>query len=392
MIIKNATLVLANKIIKFGWIKIKNDLIERIGEGKISNWEDDEVIDASNKIIVPGFIDCHTHGGYGIDFSNISTKDLKKLSWQLTREGVTSYLPTFASYPKKTLELGVEVIGKYVSNDVGKEEILGIHLEGPFIGPEYRGCHEEKWLLNKVNKPWLKNIIKKSKNNIKMLTFAPEIDDSKNVFSFLKFLNQQKIIPSFGHTGINYLPADKLIKSGMIHTAHIFNQMKPIHHRNSSALIKILLDNKVLVEVIADGIHLSPEIIQLIYRLKGWKKITLITDSMTAKGLKDGIYSFAGKKVEKHKNAVKTFESGKLAGSVVNFDECFRNIIKFTKCSLVQAIHMSSINIAKQLGIFSKVGEIAEKKYADLVLLNNVLNIETVIKRGKIVRKLHSHL
>ena len=252
-------------------------------------------------------------------------------------------------------------------------------MEGPFIAEKKVGaqCADEIILpnINYIDK-W-QTI---SERAIKLVTLAPELPNS---LELIRYLRQQNIVASIGHTNATYDETIAGIEAGCSYATHLFNAMRGIHQREPGAVTAALLSEKISTELIVDGVHLHPAIVKLALKLKSNDKIILVTDAIRAKCLCDGTYDLGGQSVDV-KNGVASLKDGTLAGSVLRMPTAIQNILQFTDCTLLDAIKMTSENPAKILGIFNKKGSIALKKEADLVVLDDKLNVVLTLRGGRI--------
>lgn len=376
MILKNCQIICEDKIIKNGWIELKNNKIAKIQEGKTAI----DGIDLKNNIIIPGFIDIHVHGGYGIDLVNSNNDQWNYFAKNITSEGVTKFCPTFGTSSKQHLEKVIHFAGQYIEQQNNNQaKAVGIHLEGPFISNHFLGAHDLRFIVP-PNIDWIKQWIKLSKNKIKIITYAIENQDG----TFTRFLKQNNIIPSVGHSNASFNSVINEIKNGLSQFCHLHNAMSRYDHRYPGVLPAGLYCN-LPVELIADGVHVDSNIVGLTYKIKGPDQIILVTDSISAKAMKDGDYLLGNLQTFKTGSKVVLKNTNTLSGSAAQFNECFTNIIKWTNCSLIDAIKMSSVNAAKQLKIFDKTGSIKVNKLADLVVLNKKYQVLMTICEGQII-------
>ncbi|AVP49120.1 N-acetylglucosamine-6-phosphate deacetylase [Williamsoniiplasma luminosum] len=376
MILKNAKIVLEDEILENGYLIIHDNKIKAIGQGSIA----EDGIDLKGKWILPGFIDCHVHGGYGVDFETGDQDRFQTFAKAVGQEGITKYLQASVTTDVVTMEKNFKAFGAYMSTKREGSICLGAHMEGPFIAVEKKGAHDEK-LLIKPNIELTNQVIKWSNHHLKMITYAGDLQDG----SFTKFLIQNKIEPSIGHTNMLASEFEKDYLLGAKHVTHLFNGMSGIEHQRPGLVVGAINHRDVLVEVISDGIHLQPEILRFIYQVKGAENICIITDAMNAKGLADGEYFLGQLPVIKTGMKVCLKSNGALAGAGATYDHNVRTMKKYTNASMNELIKMTSINIAKQLNIFDQTGSLAPNKLADLVVLDHDLNVEMTIAEGKIV-------
>jgi N-acetylglucosamine-6-phosphate deacetylase len=334
-----------------------------------------------NYHLVPGLIDLHTHGANGSDVMDGTQDALINISKTLAKEGTTGFLATTMTASADAIEKALMNVRDFTraSHKVGAS-ILGVHLEGPFISEKKMGAQ----CPDRILAPSVASIErwqKVSGNAIKLVTLAPELENSREVIRYLK---QNNIIASMGHTHASYAESVLAIEEGCSHATHLFNAMRGIHQREPGVVTAALLSEKVMAELIVDGVHLHPAIVELAFKLKGKDKIVLITDAMRAKCLHDGVYELGGQAVVV-KNKVASLEDGTLAGSVLTMNSALQNVLDFTGCSFADAIKMASENPARELGVFAKKGSIALNKDADLVVLDDKFNVMLTVCGGEIV-------
>lgn len=334
----------------------------------------------SSYAIVPGYIDLHVHGVAGVDVMDATPTALNTMSQMLAREGTTSFLATTMSMPIPDIYSAIKNIASYLqAPHENGAEILGIHLEGPFIAPDKMGAHQKKYLLD-LNIPLIREWQTVANGAIKLLTFAPELNNSDEFIDCLRTLN---IIPAIGHSNATFQQTENAIKRGCKHITHLFNAMSGLHHRHPGVALSAL-QNDILCELIADGHHVSWDMLNFIMQKKGFHELCLVTDSMRAKCMPDGEYRLGEQKVYL-KNSSAKLEDGTLAGSVLSMQHAVKNLIEQKICTLQESIFLSSINPAKQLGLFNTIGSIAIGKRADIVILNEQYDVVMTIRGGKIL-------
>jgi len=364
-------------------IKVLTDTSIFIKDGKISN-SGEELIIPKGYYAVPGFIDVHIHGSHGADAMDGSFETIETIVNTLAKDGVTSFLPTTMTQSTKNINNALNNISKYMENHntSGKPEILGIHLEGPFINCNHKGAQPDNFILKpEVNS--FESFNKQANYKIKKVTYAPELD---NNFEFTKYLFKNNVIPSVGHSSATFEDVSNAISFGLSSVTHFHNGQSPHHHRTPGVVTAGFTFDELNTEIIVDGIHLHPDTVKSIIKIKGPNNVTLITDAMRAKGLEDGDYELGGQKVIKVKNEVR-LESGSLAGSVNTMINSVINVMKFSGCSLEDAITMASTNPAKSLGLLDRKGSLDIGKDADIVILDSEYNIVKTICRGKVAFK-----
>jgi N-acetylglucosamine-6-phosphate deacetylase len=386
ILLKGIEVYSEGNIIKNGYIKIKGKKIIEFGKAeRLTEESDYEVVHLPPHFkAIPGFIDVHIHGVNGADTMDGTKETLETMVTALPKEGTTSFLATTMTQASEQIEKALMNAGEYIcmQPSQGKAEILGIHLEGPFVNPQMAGAQPIQYIVD-PNLSLLKKWQDLSKNNIKLVTLAPE---QPGGLEMIRYLQANGIIASIGHTNATFEEVNKAIEAGANHVTHLFNQMKGLHHREPGVVGAVFLRDQLKAEIIVDGIHVHPEIIKLAYTQKRSEGLILITDSMRAKCLKNGNYDLGGQEVivEDGKAFLK---DGTLAGSILKMGQAVKNLIAYTGCTLEEVIEMASVNPAKQLNTYDRKGSLAEGKDADIVILNDNLEIYMTICRGVVAYK-----
>lgn len=376
----NGMKVLKNKTIYTGSGKIENGYIrysERISEvGEMRGFvprADDEITEIAGNCVIPGFIDVHSHGGYGYDSMDASPEEIDRMVRLMSaKEGITSYFCTTMTQTYDRIEQAMENIRKAAERN---PVIQGIHLEGPFISVNYKGAQDPSYIKTpdeKVLAHW--NEI--SGGRIRIVTYAPEEASEE----FENWCVSNRIVPSAGHSNATY---DELCASRARHVTHLYNAQRGLNHREPGVTGYGLLTDGVNTELICDGIHIRPQMIALAHKVKGSGGIELITDSMRAKGMPEGKSELGGQTVYV-KDGTARLEDGTIAGSVLTYINAFRNIMKFTGVGLEDAVKMSSVNQAREFGLTQK-GEIKAGRDADFVILDEAYELKGTISMGELV-------
>jgi N-acetylglucosamine-6-phosphate deacetylase len=377
----NGSIVTPKKIIQNGTVIIENQKIKHVGLVRQIKVPKDAIqLNATEHLVVPGFIDLHIQGSFGYDVWDENETSLTALCQKLLSGGTTSFLAT-TEYHQPTLKR----LRRFMENP--KSEIrnpksammLGIHLEGPFINPDKKGGIPQESIL-KPSKKVLDQVYSLSGEKLKMLTIAPEL---KPAIPIIQNLVKKGIIASIGHTNATFAEAKQGFDAGISHATHLFNQITAIHHRTPGATLACLLDDRITVQVICDGIHLDWEIIKLIYQLKGAAQIALITDAVRAAGLPDGTYYSQGHGRKMNvKNGKVTRPDGTIAGSTLTMNRAVANAVNNVGIPLLDAIQMATITPAKILGVAHHIGSIAPNKDADIAILDKQFKVTQTIIKG----------
>lgn len=360
-------------------IVVKNNVISNVvDDAKAIDYNLPVIELNSDDYIVPGFIDIHIHGSKGADVMDGSIDALDVISKSIYSHGVTSYLATTMTASNQQILKAMDAIKTYNSQNHSHStnrdsaKIAGVHLEGPFISPGKIGAQNPNYLQQaQVDK--MANWHNACGNLVKKITIAPEIQNAHKV---IDFCNSKDIISSIGHTNCTMAQALQAIDHGCSHATHLFNAMSPIEHRNPGAATALLMSKKVLAELIVDGIHLHPDMVKFTHEIKGSDNIALVTDAMSAQGAGEGVFELGGQKVIV-KDGQARLENGVLAGSVLTMNKALENILKFTDCSLHDAVKMTSTNQAKSLEL--KKGQIKVGFDAEFVILDRNYQVKQVI-------------
>ncbi|WAA09886.1 N-acetylglucosamine-6-phosphate deacetylase [Fervidibacillus albus] len=365
-----------------------------IENGKISSTGNENAVPASfsgkvipiptSHVIAPGFLDLHIHGAGGADTMDATEEALETMANALVKEGTTSFLATTITQKKEAIDRALTNVSTYMNdhNRPGKAEIVGVHLEGPFINTKRKGAQPEEFILE----PSIEQFDRwqeLANGTIKLVTMAPEKESG---FKFVAHLKNTGVIPSIGHSDADFIDVKEAMKAGASHVTHLFNGMKGLHHREPGTAGGALLLDELTVEIIADGFHIRPEMIDLAVRLKGLDQVILITDAMRAKGLPDGESELGGQVVIV-KDGKATLANGSLAGSILKMNDAVKHMIEFAKLSLPKAIKLATMNPAKKLGIDDRKGSIEIGKDADIVVLDENIQPVLTITRGVVAYK-----
>ena len=339
-----------------------------------------EVIEGKDKYIVSGYIDIHVHGGGGSDVMDGDYEAINQIAIAHSHFGTTSFLPTTMTMSKDKIIRSLRSICEAVKKGTAGAEILGIHMEGPYINPEKKGAQKEDD-IKKISIEEFLEFNQASGNLIRLVTIAPEMPGA---IGLIKYLYKQGIIASVGHSNATYVQTQAGIQVGLSHVTHIFNAMRGLRHREPGVVGAALTSPELTVEVIADGIHIHPIVLKILTKIKEGEKVVLITDAMRAAGLKEGTYDLGGQEVIVAKGQAR-LKDETLAGSVLTMDKAVKNMVSKVGISLPKAIQMASFNPAKSIGIDNKKGSLEPGKDADIVILNKKLEVELTMVAGKVV-------
>jgi N-acetylglucosamine-6-phosphate deacetylase len=327
-----------------------------------------KVVDFGDAILAPGFLDIHIHGGAGVDAMRAPASELPRMGRFLASHGVTGYFPTTVAAP---IDATCETLGRLADAIEAAEtgdsaaRPLGIHLEGPFLSHKRRGVHPPENLVAPTPEIF-DRLWQAARGHVRMMTIAPELPGAMEVIAEAA---RRKVCVSIGHSDAETAIAQQAARAGARHATHTFNAMRPLDHRDPGILGEVLSDDNLSADIIADGIHLSPPVVQLFLRAKGLERGVLITDAISATGMPDGRYQLGPIEVEVKDG--KCTSGGSLAGSVLTMDRAVRNVTQFAHWSLKNAVRAASLNAARATGTISDRGILAPGARADFVVLND---------------------
>ena len=343
--------------------------------------------DFPEAILAPGFVDIHMHGGAGLVVMRASLAELPRLNRFLTTHGVTSYFPTTVAAPLDQTCAALErladaIQAARVSDTAHGSDIqalpLGIHLEGPFLSHKRRGVHPPENLLEPTLEIF-ERLWQAARGLVSMITIAPELPGALEVIAEAA---QRNICVSIGHSDAILETARAAVRAGARHATHTFNAMRPLDHREPGILGEALTSEHLSADIIADGIHVAPEMVKLFLQAKGIERAVLITDATSATGMPDGTYQLGPIQVEvKDGRCTVRGEPGKLAGSVLTMDRAVRNVTQFSPWSLREAVRAATLNPAAAAGLAHQ-GRLTPGAEANFVVLSRDGEVRRTIVRG----------
>ena len=334
-------------------------------------------------ILAPGFVDIHVHGGAGLDVMRASPAELPRLNKFLTTHGVTGYFPTTVAAPLDQTCAALERIADAIeaaqplgtNGDLVQARPLGIHLEGPFLSHKRRGVHPPENLVEPTLQIF-ERFWQASRGHVRMMTIAPELPGAIEVIAEAA---RRNVCVSIGHSDAVMETARAAVKAGARHATHTFNAMRPLDHREPGILGEALTSEELSADIIADGIHVAPEVVKLFLKAKGIEHAVLITDATAAAGMPDGTYRLGPIQVEV-KNGRCTSD-GKLAGSVLTMDRAVRNVVQFANWSLQDAVRAATLNPTRAVGL-AHHGRLTPGAEANLVVLGPDGEVKRTIVGG----------
>ena len=374
---KNALVYVAGEGVKKCTVEF-DETIRAIGETSTA----DEIVLPEGAIVLPGFIDQHIHGAGGSDGMDATIADYETIAKTLAAEGTTSFVITTMTQSVENIMKAMQAVKAYREGEHDGARVVGIHLEGPFIAPAFKGAQP----LDYVAKPDVdvfKAYNEASGNAIKIVTLAPEVEGAAELIAYL---TENGIVSSIGHTGAKCADIEKAIESGASNITHTYNAQTALHHREIGTVGSAMLYDELNCELIADTIHVSVPAMRLLIKNKPADKVSLITDAMRAKGIPDGVSELGGQVVYV-KNGEARLEDGTLAGSVLRMNRAVQNTVEKVGVPFTKAVDFATINPARMLGIDKETGSIAVGKRADFTVINANYDVLYTVSGGKVIYK-----
>ena len=336
-------------------------------------------LDLPHLTLVPGFIEPHVHGCGGFDVMDATTDAMNVISKTLARYGTTAFLPTTVSAPVDLLGAAVDRLSALIRTEFSGARPVGIHLEGPFLSVQKRGTHQS----NNVRRPdtaLLSNWIQRSGGLVRLVTMAPELEGAAAV---ARLAQDSGVFLGMGHSDASFSECIAAVDAGTHYAVHTFNAMREFSHRDPGIVGAVLSDDRIFAEIIADGVHVNPEVVRIFARAKGPARIVLATDATSATGMPDGEYALGNSSVQVRGGVCRDAE-GRLAGSTLTQDRALRNLIQWTGMRLDDALLGLTANPAQALSLDGR-GRIEAGAFADLTLLDQNLDVERTYVGGKLV-------
>ena len=343
---------------------------------------DGQELDASGCYVIPGLVDVHFHGCVGEDFSDATPDGLQKIADFELSQGVTYICPTGMTLPEDQLTAICKTTAAHRAKNPGGAEVVGAHLEGPFLCMAKKGAQNGDY-LHAPDAEMLKRLQEAAEGSVRLVTLAPEEPGS---VEFIKAAKDMGIHVSLGHTVANYDTAKAAFEAGADHATHLYNAMPPLAHRDPGVIGAAYEFPHVKPELICDGIHIHPAVVRLTFGLFGRERMIIISDSLRATGMPDGEYPFGGQMIEVHGNRATILGHPEtLAGSVTSLMGCLRQAISFG-IPAADAVRACTYNPAQSIGIDGRAGTLDVGKEASIVLLDEKdLSIRKIIFKGKLV-------
>jgi N-acetylglucosamine-6-phosphate deacetylase len=349
-------------VLEPGWVSVEGGRITRVEEGI------PERADRHAHVIVPGFVDIHCHGGGGASFDSADSEECARAAAFHREQGTTTLVASLVTASPDDLEHRASVLAELADDGI----VAGVHYEGPFLSVARKGAHDPA-LLRAPDATTVGRLLKIP--HVRMMTLAPELDGGLDA---LRQVRDAGVIPAVGHTDATYDVAVEATRAGARVATHLFNGMRPLHHREPGPILALLEAPDVVVELVGDGVHLHSSIVAYVARVAGEARTALVTDAIAAAGMSDGDYSLGGLDVEVREGVARLAEGGSIAGSTATAAAVFRRAVLSSGVALGDAVRLAATTPAALLGLTDR-GAVAPGLRADLVLLDEDLRVQTVV-------------
>lgn len=377
-LLRGGRIVTEETVLDDGWLVVRDGVVEQvgtveqIGTGEPAAGQD--VVDLAGAWVLPGFVDIHCHGGGGASYTETDPERLATAVAAHRRHGTTTTMASLVSCPIPTLADQVAALRELVEDGL----FTGIHLEGPFISAARCGAHDPNVLMA-PDRESVEALLAVGRGAIRMVTLAPELDGGVEA---VRRFTDAGVIVAIGHTDATLAQVLPAVDAGATVATHLFNGMRPLHHREPGPIGALLDDERVTVELICDLVHLHPTVVRIAARHAGAGRTVLVTDAMAAAGVGDGVYSVGALRVTVRDGVPTLDGGGSLAASTLTLDAAVRNFVQSCGMTMVEAARAVSGRPAELLGQAGKIGTLAPGAFADLVVMDDGLHTSRVMRRG----------
>ncbi len=369
-VLGGARVVVPDRVLDPGWVEVVGDRLAAVGEGTAERQAD---LDLSGRVLVPGFVDLHVHGGGGGSYTAGDEDEAAQVAAFHRRHGTTTTMASLVTAVPAELERQIDVLSDLVAGGL----LAGVHLEGPWLSMAYRGAHDPR-LLRHPERPELNRLLRRDRGTVRMVTLAPELEGG---LAAVRWIVEAGAVAAVGHTDATYAITCDALAAGATVGTHLFNAMRAVHHREPGPVVALLEDPRATVEVIADGVHVHPAILRHAVTAKGADRVVLVTDAMAAAGMGDGDYQLGGLAVRVVGGVARLVQAGAIAGSTLTMDGAFRGAVHGSGLPLEVAARLASTTPAGVLGL-PDIGAIEAGRRADLVVLDQDLRVTAVMAAG----------
>ena len=369
-ILTDARVVQGDQVVEGGWVRWEGERIAEVGRGHLPV---DRHRSAGGRLVVPGFVDIHVHGGGGGSFTTGSAEDGAAVACFHRWHGTTTLLASLVTAPLADLLRQISALAELVDDGI----VAGLHLEGPFLSSSRCGAHPPE-LLRAPTRAALGQLLGCRPGAVRMATLAPELDGGIDAVAQLAAAGA---VPAIGHTDAAYDVAHAAVDAGARVATHLFNAMRPIHHREPGVVVALMERPEVVCELINDGLHLHPSLVRWVLGTVGEARAALVSDAIAAAGADDGLYGLGRSTVRVRDGRAELVDGSSLAGSTLTMDVAFRRVVQCQGLSVAAAARAAATTPAAVLGL-DDVGSIAPGRLANLVVLEEDLTVRAVLYRG----------
>ena len=380
--ITNATVMTPTQTLENQAVVIGDDgKIAYVGKLGAAPAVDGQLLDLGGRILAPGFIDVHVHGGHGVNFGDGDLlESTRAYSQWVASKGVTGWLLSIAAPDAQALTQMTAAYAAVLGEDMPGAEPLGLHLEGPYLNVQKKGAFNPAW-IHEGSVAETQGYLDVGGGWIRQMTLAPELPNAVDVADLLR---RNGVVAAMGHTNTDYDTASQALRGNFTHITHAFNAQSSFDHRAPGVFGAVLGSDSVTAEMIGDGVHIHPGAMKVLLRCLGTDRVVLITDAIMGAGLANGQYPLVGHDVTV-KDGRATLANGTLAGSIATMNQCVRNVHKLVGYPLVDAVKMASLNPARTMGFGERLGSIQPGKDASLTVIDEDVNVYLTVVKGKIV-------
>jgi N-acetylglucosamine-6-phosphate deacetylase len=369
-VLAGGRVVAPDRVLDPGWVEVLGDRLAAVGEGAPERQAE---VELSGRVMVPGFVDLHVHGGAGGSYTTGNHDEAARVAAFHRRHGTTTTIASLVTVELDELERVVAALADLVADGL----LAGVHLEGPWLSGTHCGAHDPS-LLRAPEEPEVARLLRRGRGTVRMVTLAPELEGG---VAAVRRIVEGGAVAAVGHTDATYAVTREALAAGATVGTHLFNAMRAVHHREPGPVIALLEDPRATVEVIADGVHVHPAILRWAVNAKGAERVALVTDAMAAAGMGDGQYELGGLEVQVMGGVARLAAGGALAGSTLTMDAAFRGAVRDSGLPLEVAARLASTTPAGVLGL-ADVGAIEAGRRADLVILDHDLRVAAVMAGG----------
>jgi N-acetylglucosamine-6-phosphate deacetylase len=377
--LKAHAVVTPDRVLSPGYVEILDGELRSVGTGEPTSGPRPLELPPGS-ILTPGLVDMHVHGAGGGNMTALDAGEVNTARAALLAAGVTTTMASLITAQLSELEEAVELLAGLVERPLdGMARLAGSHLEGPFLSPEHRGCHDRS-LLRLPDVDSTRRILRSGRGTVRMMTLAPELPGAEQL---LRVLGNEGVVAAMGHTGATYEETQQAISWGINVGTHLFNGMAGAHHRAPGPALSLLDDPRVTVELINDGVHVHPVVARIATRAAHEGRLALISDGVAATGASEGEYLLGHTRIRSYQGRVETVDGSSLGGGAKSLAEGVRRAVQLLGMPLETAVAAATTVPAKALGIDDKAGSLAPGRYADLCVMDADLHVVGVMLNGQ---------